>query len=136
MADQIRIRRSKQREIILEELMKLGSHPSADELYDRVRKRLPHISLGTVYRNLEILSREGVIRRLALDGPRMRFDGGRDEHHHIRCIRCGRVDDVPAPAAASESERSAARRTGYLVVERRVQYLGVCPACRRKDRVS
>jgi Fe2+ or Zn2+ uptake regulation protein len=136
MADQIRIRRSKQREIILEELMKLGSHPSADELYDRVRKRLPHISLGTVYRNLEILSREGVIRRLALDGQRMRFDGGRDEHQHIRCIRCGRGDDVPAPAAASESERSVARRTGYLVIERRVQYLGMCPACRRKARVS
>jgi Fur family ferric uptake transcriptional regulator len=65
MADCTRIRRSKQREIILEELKKFDSHPSADELYERVRKRLPHISLGTVYRNLEILAREGIIQRIA-----------------------------------------------------------------------
>ena len=115
--------------------MRFESHPSADELYLRVRKRLPRISLGTVYRNLEILAREGMIRRLVLGGPQMRYDGGHGEHHHVRCVRCGRIDDAPAPAPAA-ADRIIARRTGYRIIERRVQYLGVCPSCRKKERVS
>jgi Fe2+ or Zn2+ uptake regulation protein len=136
MADCTRIRRSKQREIILEELKKFDSHPSADELYERVRKRLPHISLGTVYRNLEILAREGIIQRIALGGPQMRCDGTHEDYHHIRCIRCGRIDDVPAGGPVDSRERELVKRTGYRLIERRVQYLGVCPACRNKERVS
>lgn len=136
MEDRARRRRSMQREIILEELVKFESHPSADELYIRVKKRLPRISLGTVYRNLEVLARAGTIRKLALGGPRMRWDGGHGEHHHVRCIRCGRIDDIPAPASRAASGSAVARRTGYRILERRVQYIGVCPSCRKKERVS
>jgi len=128
------MRKTKQREVILEELMKLRCHPSADELYERVRKRLPRISLGTVYRNLEILSREGIIHRLELGGSQMRFDGDACEHQHIRCVRCGRIDDLPGGAALAERDARAIRKTGYRVVEKRVEFFGICPACSNKGK--
>jgi len=112
--------------------MKLRSHPSADELYDRVRKRLPRISLGTVYRNLEVLSREGVIHRLESGGSPKRFDGDPDGHAHIRCIRCGRIDDLPSGGELAGRDRDIAKGTGYRVLERRVEFLGLCPACRKR----
>src|SRR5574340_808335 len=87
-------RRTRQREVILEELQKVKSHPTAVGLHDLVRRRLPKISLGTVYRNLELLAKAGVIRKLETAGAEARFDGNAGQHHHIRCVGCGRVDDV------------------------------------------
>lgn len=136
MNDARRIRRTKQRQAILEELEKferLECHPSADELYRRVRRRLPRISLGTVYRNLEMLARDGTIARLAQGGARARFDARSGEHGHIRCIICGRIDDIPSVGPIPERDRRAARAAGYRLLERRVQYIGVCAACRSKE---
>ena len=87
------MRKTKQREVIVEELTRLRTHPSADELYAIVKKRLPRISLGTVYRNLDLLSREGVVHRLEVGGSQMRFDG----------------DRVPCPRAASRVSRHLPR---------------------------
>ena len=97
---------TQQRKVILEELKKTNSHPGADEIYERVRKRLPQISLGTVYRNLEILSELGEIQNLELGGGLKRFDSNPKKHYHIRCIRCGRVDDSPV-ATFKKIERKA-----------------------------
>lgn len=94
-------RHSRQRDIILEEVRRGKTHPSAQEVYDRVRPRLPKISLGTVYRNLEQLAAHGLIRKLELPGDQRRFDGDVSEHYHIRCLVCGRVDDVPGPPPAA-----------------------------------
>jgi Fur family ferric uptake transcriptional regulator len=66
---------TRQRKVILEELRNVDTHPSADEIYEMVRKRLPHISLGTVYRNLEILSETGAIQKLELGCAQKKFDG-------------------------------------------------------------
>jgi len=86
---------TKQRRVILDELRKLKSHPSADELYRRVRRFLPRISLGTVYRNLEVLSQQGVVQKVELGGPQRRYDGDATTHYHVRCVECGRVEDAP-----------------------------------------
>jgi Fur family ferric uptake transcriptional regulator len=126
------MRKTKQREAILDELMKLRTHPGADELYVRVKKRLPRISLGTVYRNLETLSREGVIQRLETAGSQKRFDADTGDHRHIRCIRCGRIDDLAIGADRARCDARVAKGTGYRVLGRRVEYLGVCPACGKK----
>ena len=83
-----------QRQTICEELCKLTSHPTADELYDIVKKRMPQISLGTVYRNLEQLAECGVILKLETAGRQKRFDGNPAPHHHIRCKVCGAVRDL------------------------------------------
>ena len=127
------MRKTKQREVIVEELTRLRTHPSADELYAIVKKRLPRISLGTVYRNLDLLSREGVVRRLEVGGSQMRFDGDIDAHRHIRCIRCGRIDDLAGASKPNACDRSVVKGTGYRVLERRVEFLGICPACRKKE---
>jgi len=126
------MRRTKQREVILEELAKLCAHPSADELYGLVKKRLPRISLGTVYRNLEMLSREGIIARIDGAGSQMRFDAETGDHQHVRCLRCGRIDDVAAGAARARCAARVQKETGYRVLGRRVEYIGICPACARK----
>lgn len=130
------IRMTKQRRLILEELRRLQEgceHPTADELYELVRRRLPHISLGTVYRNLELLSRFGMIRTLKLGGTQMRFDADSSSHQHIRCIRCGRIDDLETETEIAECDREILETTGYEVVERRFEFLGLCPACREKE---
>ncbi|MBA4358220.1 MAG: transcriptional repressor, partial [Desulfovibrio sp.] len=89
-----KLRMTTQRQVILEELRGLKSHPTAGELCQLVRKKLPRVSLGTVYRNLEILSRSGVIQKIDVAGVEMRFDGDISNHYHLRCVGCGRVFDV------------------------------------------
>jgi len=127
------MRNTKQRKIILDELSGLRSHPGADELYALVRKRIPRISLGTIYRNLEMLSREGMIRRLELGGSQMRFDGDTSDHQHLRCKRCGRVDDLPVGVELTECDRAMLEGTGYRFLERRIEFIGICPDCAKES---
>lgn len=129
-------RNTKQRELILEELRRLKSHPTATALYDGVRRRLPSISLGTVYRNLEQMAQAGVIRKVELPGAPARYDATTDPHDHIRCISCGRVDDLPA--VPLDRLLSAPQDwAGYELVVCRIELLGVCPTCRaQRERFS
>lgn len=83
-----------QREAILKELRSVTSHPTADELYTMLRIKLPTISLGTVYRNLEQMSQAGIVRKLETAGKQKRFDGDISDHHHVRCPVCDSVRDV------------------------------------------
>jgi Fur family ferric uptake transcriptional regulator len=121
-------RNTLQRQVILEELRKLTTHPTAAVLYDIVRSRLPKISLGTVYRNLEMLSRLGVIQKIEFGAGEARFDGFVELHDHLRCIRCGRVDDAPLPPLALR-EVTGNDLGGYRIVDHRLEYLGFCPGC-------
>ena len=125
-------RMSRQRKVILEVLGRSPDHPTADDIYHQVRKEIPHISLGTVYRNLEILSSSGVVRRIQLSGSQMRFDTCTEGHAHIRCIACERIDDIPFdPLNPCEDE--IRKRTGYKVVDRCVEFTGICPRCQGQD---
>lgn len=126
------MRMTPQRKILIEELRKLYTHPTADELYEVVRKRLPHISLGTIYRNLEILSRKGIIRKIELGGTQKRFDGDLEIHQHIRCTECGRIDDLPAGTAVTRCNMDLIEQTGYKVIENRVEFIGICPECSKR----
>jgi len=122
------MRMTKQRQIILEELRAVTSHPTADEMYEMIRKRLPRISLGTVYRNLEILSEKGVIQKLSVGGTKKRFDGDVSEHYHLRCTSCGRVDDVDLPPDTSLDEKVESM-SGYKIDRHSMEFIGVCPHC-------
>ena len=88
MNGMIQTRVTRQRTVILEELRKLTCHPTADELCDIVRRRLPHISLGTVYRNLDHLAEEGIVLRLDMAGKSKRYDGNIQPHQHGVCDEC------------------------------------------------
>ena len=122
---------TKQRKVILEELRKVRSHPTADQVYEMVRQRLPHISLGTVYRNLEILSERGIIQRLDLGGTQMRFDGDTSMHYHVRCVSCGRVDDVPVEPA-TELNDAVRGASDYEIIGHRLELVGLCPKCQKR----
>jgi Fur family ferric uptake transcriptional regulator len=125
-----KFRMTRQRRIILEELRKLRSHPTADEVYDTVRKRVPRISLGTVYRNLEVLSQWGLARKLDLAGAPRRFDGSMEDHYHVRCVACGEVEDVPIEPMP-DLEASIRSNTDFEIIGHRLNFLGFCPRCRR-----
>ena len=133
MSAEAALRMTRQRRVILEELRKVRSHPTADELYTRVRRRLPRISLGTVYRDLNLLSELGIIHTLKLAGGQKRFDGTCEEHYHVRCLGCGRVDDVPAAPSAAIVKKIG-RKLRYEIIGHRLEFVGFCPACRRKRR--
>ena len=122
------MRMTKQRSLILEELRRHNIHPTADVLYEMVRKQMPRISLGTVYRNLEILTTLGEIQTLELSGSQKRYDGNPCKHYHIRCLHCGRVDDAPiAPLSRLEDELYEA--TVYTIMGHRLEFMGLCPKC-------
>ncbi|MEI6503384.1 MAG: transcriptional repressor [Armatimonadota bacterium] len=122
-------RSTRQRQVILEELRAVTSHPTADELYHLVRRRLPKVSLGTVYRNLDLLSAQGQILRLDAPGAQMRFDATTDLHHHIRCVDCGRITDLWIEHAPPPLDR-VREHTDFEVLSQRVAFTGRCPACR------
>jgi Fe2+ or Zn2+ uptake regulation protein len=122
-----------QRRVILEEVKKLGSHPTADQIYERVRKRLSKISMGTVYRNLDILAASGHIRKLEPAQTQMRFEGKTQEHYHITCIHCGRIDDAPGEPlhdSLENMENALGNLTKFGIFGHKLEFIGVCEACR------
>ena len=122
------MRLTSQRQVILEELRNVKSHPTANEVYDMVRKRLPRIGLGTVYRNLDLLAEKGIIKKLESGGEQKRFDGDISPHYHIRCMQCNRVDDIFI-TRDTELEKSAASSCNYKVLDHHVQFSGICSKC-------
>lgn len=124
-------RMTNQRRIIVEELSKVRSHPTAVEIFEMVRRRLPKISLGTVYRNLEFLSETGVIQKLEMAGSQKRFDGTATNHYHIRCVVCHRVDDVPLKHIAMIDE-ILRRVSDYKILWHKLEFMGICPECGRE----
>lgn len=125
------LRMTNQREMILKELRASRQHLTADELYERVKKSMPRISLATVYRNLETLSAAGIIAKLEISGRQKRFDYNIVEHDHIYCLRCHRVDNITFDRELSgvSTKESAG---GYKITGYRVEFVGICPSCRKK----
>ena len=126
-------RKTNQRRVILDELRNLRSHPTADELYRLVRLRLPKISMATVYRNLEVLCAEGLAQKIELPGLQKRFDGDATNHYHVRCIACGRVEDVDLEPIAIVEELCRCR-SEYKVLSHRLEFIGFCPDCLSSQR--
>ena len=120
---------TKQRQLILEAVRATNSHPTADELFQMIRRKLPTISLATVYRNLNFLSEIGEIRKLAMPGMPDRFDWRMDPHDHMVCDTCGQVVDFVLPHDLGQEIASAcgAQVDGYTLVAH-----GTCAHCRVK----
>ncbi len=123
-------RNTKQRTAILSTLRGLRSHPTADVLFKLVRKKMPGVSLGTVYRNLKLLEKAGLIQKIVDADSAARYDATVEIHYHVKCLGCGRVDDIPMKPHF-ELEVMAAKKTGYRISGHVVEFSGVCPACRK-----
>lgn len=132
MEERAEVRMNLRRRVILEELMSAACHPTAEELLALVRRRLPRVSLGTVYRNLDVLARNGLLRVVEVPGGPRRYDGELEEHSHVTCLRCGRVADVALPGIEID-DGHAARESGYEIVDHEVSFTGLCSECAAKE---
>ena len=124
-------RETKQREAILRLLRNTRSHPTVDQIYDEVRKDIPNISKGTVYRNLKILREVGEISELNLNGTVSRYEGNQKNHYHFRCEKCGRVFDLDEPVNRELNE-NVVKRTGFKVLYHQLEFRGLCRDCQEK----
>lgn len=130
--DEPALRMSRQRRLVLDALRSTTAHPTAEEVYHMVRRDMPSIGLATVYRNLEVLSERGLIRRIDPVTETRRYDGDLSGHYHVRCLRCGRLDDLLMPKAAS-LQQAAQDRTDYQLENHTLVFNGVCPDCKRQQ---
>jgi Fur family peroxide stress response transcriptional regulator len=126
-------RKTRQREAILSFLTHTSSHPTADQIYDGVRKSVPNISKGTVYRNLQVLQNDGGITELRLNGTVGRYEVKQKRHYHFRCVQCGLVSDIDMPVDR-ELDRQAADKTGLKISSHQLEFRGLCKDCENKQR--
>ncbi|MBM4462397.1 MAG: transcriptional repressor [Chloroflexi bacterium] len=124
-------RTTKQREAILKVLRNTRAHPTADQIYDEVRKGIPNISKATVYRNLQVLREDGAISELNLNGTLSRYEEKQENHYHFRCEQCGRVLDLDEPVN-TEIDKRVAERTGFKVLSHQTEFRGLCKDCQQK----
>ncbi len=130
-------RLTRQRGVILDEIRAMRCHPTACELYDAVRNRLPRISLATVYRNLEILAEKGLIKKITAVGRQKRFDIDPGEHYHAHCIGCGAIMDIPADTEIiSRLRNGPSALDKFLVLEAHVEFFGYCLQCTAGNKSS
>lgn len=121
-----------QRRVVLELLAQHGDHPSAEEIYREVAGRLPGISRTTVYRTLETLVRLGLARRVSHPGGTARFDPITRRHHHLVCIRCGRIFDWDDPRLDA-LPLPEMRLEDFEISDFSIHFEGRCGECRRND---
>ena len=117
-----------QRLEIYREMMKAEDHPSAEEIYRRVRPRLPTVSLDTVYRTLDMFENLGIISRVEVLDDRARFDPDREPHHHLVCTVCKRIMDFSWPEVDSLKPPIPTEKWGR-VVSSHLELRGICRDC-------
>ncbi|HHT69509.1 MAG TPA: transcriptional repressor, partial [Firmicutes bacterium] len=106
-------------------------HPTADWVYQEVRKEMPHVSLGTIYRNLRTLSEHGEIRELAYGSNHSRFDANPHSHYHFVCDSCGAIEDLEMPTFQELNDK-VEKLGDYQVLNHRLEFYGICPDCARE----
>jgi Fur family peroxide stress response transcriptional regulator len=124
------VKTSRQRDLVLQIVRNSHRHPTADWVFEQARQQIPNISLGTVYRNLNLIREEGKIQELCFQNGVRRYDGDLRRHYHIRCTECGCVEDIPHIASLPPIVEIE-KLTGYYIQDQRIDFLGVCPECRR-----
>jgi Fe2+ or Zn2+ uptake regulation protein len=120
---------TKQRKKILEVLRSTTSHPTADWIYEQVKQDIPNISLGTVYRNLNVLKEMGEIMELNYGSSYSRFDGNPENHYHFSCLECNKVMDVEE-AVHSEIDKKVEDEMGCSIDYHRMEFFGKCAECK------
>ncbi|MGQ9631710.1 MAG: Fur family transcriptional regulator [bacterium] len=126
-----RFRRSRQRERILEILRSTEIHPTANWIYDRLREEFPDLSMGTVYRNLNVLLEQGSIQRIDFGSTFDRFDANASPHYHFICEQCGGIFDLKLPVDDGLNDR-VNRSTNFKATRHRIEFLGLCDRCSKE----
>ncbi|HIT02198.1 MAG TPA: transcriptional repressor [Candidatus Enterenecus merdae] len=124
------VRRSQKRDAILRLMRSTKCHPSADWIYQQLKEQYPNLSLGTVYRNLNQLSEQHIIRRVGVIQGQERFDADTYPHAHFVCNRCGTVMDLPDCAPSEQDIQALGKQYGFMVEGHEFNLRGLCQDCK------
>lgn len=120
-----------QGKLVLDAVNQLSNHPTADDVYEYVSNLYPNISKGTVYRNLNSLSEEGLILKIEVPNSADRFDQTTYKHYHIRCIKCNNFEDVNVEYL-DNINKEVESKTGYKILNHNIIFSGICSECLKK----
>lgn len=124
-------RQSKQRNRILELLNSTDSHPTADWIYEQLKKEFPQLSLGTVYRNLSTLIEQDLIIKIHFGSTFDRFEANIKPHYHLICESCGKILDFEMPIYDNINEQ-AKQLTTFSIHRHKIEFFGICEDCKIK----
>jgi Fur family peroxide stress response transcriptional regulator len=122
---------TRQRRVVLEVLRASDAHPTAAEVFEAARRRMPTISYATVYNSLRYLKEAGLVREVAFGSGASRYDRETARHDHAICSKCGTLADFDLPATVALMQ-SAARSCGFEAETVHLTLVGLCPECRHK----
>ena len=123
-----------QRRAILETLSPRSDHPTADQIFDDVRKRVPEISRTTVYRVMETLVEAGIARKVCHPGAAARYEMESQRHHHLVCLQCEAIVDLQDPTL--DTLPLPKRKAGFHIEDYSIQFRGLCPGCALKQKAK
>jgi Fur family transcriptional regulator, peroxide stress response regulator len=123
-----------QRLAMLRILAKSAGHPSAEQIYERIKVDYPTTSLATIYKTLSLLKNMGEVLELTFAGVGSHYDGNKPyPHPHLICTQCGQILDPEFEAVAGIAQEIA-RQTGYKITHQQLNFFGLCPRCQKKGR--
>lgn len=125
------MKHSKQRDIILNDILKRCDHPTAEMIYESVRKENPNISLGTVYRNLNLLAELGNIRKINMPSSSDRFDKTLENHYHLYCNNCKNVTDIMMDDVSNMYEK-VEKQNECKIISHDIMFIGICMNCKKE----
>jgi Fur family transcriptional regulator, peroxide stress response regulator len=121
-------RKSRQRELILQLLRHSTVHPTADWIYEKLKKEFPSLSLGTVYRNLTILIDQGLVKKIHSGSTYDRFEANISPHYHLICRACGKIMDFEMQDYNTINEK-ARQLTRFQIDHHKIDFFGLCENC-------
>jgi Fur family peroxide stress response transcriptional regulator len=127
------LKATRQRRRIYEALAETGEHPDAETVYEQVKRRVPSVSLDTIYRNLRALEERGIIRKVGAAGYRTRYDANIAPHHHFVCTTCGRIRDFHDDRFDGYAPAAAVKQFGEVALVH-VELRGTCDKCRAREK--
>jgi Fe2+ or Zn2+ uptake regulation protein len=122
---------TRQRQVVLDVVQSGDTHPTAAEVFESARRKMPGISFATVYNSLRFLKQEGLVREVAFGSGASRYDRETDRHDHAICSACGMLVDFDLPGTV-ELIRSAARASRFKPESVHLTLVGLCPDCRER----
>ena len=124
-----------QRQVIYDALIAMPGHPSPEEVYAKVRRRIPSISLATVYKNLNRFLKAGLLQEMSVHHGSLRVEVNDHPHHHLVCSSCKKIEDIDSQQIGPLHVRGRLPK-GFAVQRYSVDVIGLCARCRGKKKVS
>lgn len=123
---------SEKREAIYSVIRNTKCHPSAEWVYNQLKDIYPNVSLGTVYRNMAMFAKQGIINSIGTINGKERFDANTSPHSHFICEECGEISDIEEVPYNPNMDRAVTLNTGYTVKKHELFFYGKCRKCTEK----